>query len=33
VLRTLIATDGFVSAQVLHAQLIGTGERVGLSSP
>jgi Fur family ferric uptake transcriptional regulator len=32
VLRTLIATDGFVSAQVLHAQLIGTGERVGLST-
>ncbi|MEY9834876.1 Fur family transcriptional regulator [Streptacidiphilus sp. EB103A] len=32
VLRALIATDGFVSAQVLHARLISDEERVGLST-
>ncbi|MFC1433935.1 Fur family transcriptional regulator [Streptacidiphilus sp. N1-3] len=32
VLRSLIAADGFVSAQALHARLVADGERVGLST-
>jgi Fur family ferric uptake transcriptional regulator len=32
VLEALLAADDFVSAQVLHAQLIAAGTRVGLST-
>jgi Fur family ferric uptake transcriptional regulator len=32
VLQALVAADGFVSAQVLHAGLLSSGARVGLST-